>query len=112
MQFIVFGVQVPAGGFHLAVSSQGLDHHQVASGLGQMAKAGMTEPVGGCIRQPIGQIKLLALNGQACRPGHDRDDGFEHGAGMRPLEFGVGGQEEGGWVFRRNVPRQTERLSI
>ena len=54
MQFIVFGVQVPTGGFHFTVASQGLDHHQVSRGLGQMTEAGMTEPVGGCLRQSIG----------------------------------------------------------
>lgn len=112
MQLIVLRVQVTTGGFHLAVTSQGFDHHQVSSGLGQMTEAGVTEPVGGRFRQPIGQLKLLALNGQTSRPSHNLDDGFEHGAGVRPLEFGVCGQEEGDWVFRRDVPRQTEGLSI
>lgn len=112
VQFIVFGMQVTAGGFDFAMARQGLDHHQVAGGLGQMAKARVTEPVGRRLSQPISQLKLLALNGQVRRPGHDLDDGFEHSAGVRPFEFGVGSQEEGGCVFRRDVPRQTEGLSI
>lgn len=39
VQFIVFGMQVAAGGFDFAMARQGLDHHQVACGLCQMAKA-------------------------------------------------------------------------
>ena len=48
MKLIVFRVEITAGGFHLAVASQGLDHHQVACGLGQMAETGVTEPVRRC----------------------------------------------------------------
>ena len=37
VQLIVFGMQVAAGGFQLAMAGQRLDHHQVTGGFGQMA---------------------------------------------------------------------------
>jgi len=37
LQLIVFGMQVTAGGFLLAMAGQRLDHHQVTGGFGQMA---------------------------------------------------------------------------
>ncbi len=54
-------MQVATGSFQFDMAGQGLDHHQVSGGLGQVTEARMAQPVG---RRPI--LIVLGILGTLC----------------------------------------------